>query len=226
MNEFLFLIATVCCLGLVVLMYRLFGKIGLYAWSAIAAVLVNLITPKCITLFGLATSAGNILYASTFLVTDILSENHTHQEARKCVLIGGIGTLCYLAVSQVTLLFTPNEYDFISNSMRDVFSLAPRLTIASVACYFVSNMLDTYLYKWLSKRTSKIWIKNNVATMTSQFLDSVLFTLFAFAGIMPTRGLIEFAITLCLLKFFVAILDTPFAYLGKIIYTNFHRNKQ
>lgn len=223
MNEILFLSATLCCLAMVVLMYRLFGKTGLYVWSAIAAVLVNLITPKCITLFGLAASAGNVLYASTFLATDILSENHGHDEAKKCVLLGGIGTLCYLAVSQITIWFQPNEFDFIAESMKDVFSLAPRLTIASVFCYFISNLFDTYLYKWLSKVTDKIWIKNNAATMAAQLVDSVLFAFLAFAGLMPIIGVIEFAATLYSIKVLVALLDTPFAYLGKMVYNKYHK---
>lgn len=217
MNELIFLSATIACLSMVILMYKLFGKTGLYIWAAISAVLVNLIVPKCITLFGLAASAGNILYASSFLATDVLSENHSHKDARKCVIIGGIGTLSYLAVSQITLLFTPNEFDFVAQSMKEVFQLAPRMTLASVICYLISNTFDTYLYQFLSKRTSKIWIRNNLSTMTSQFLDSVLFSFAAFAGVMPLKSIIELTITTYALKLIVAAIDTPFIYLSKKI---------
>lgn len=217
MNEIIFILATLCCLLAVVFLYRIFGKTGLFVWSAIASVLVNLIVPKCITIFGLAASAGNILYASTFLATDILSENHSHKDARKCVLIGGIGTLSYLVVSQVTLLFTPNEFDFISQSMKDVFQLAPRMTLTSIFCYLTSNTLDTYLYQFISKKTDKLWIRNNLSTMTSQFIDSVLFAVIAFIGVMPLQGIIEFATTTYLIKLIVAAIDTPFIYLSKKI---------
>ena len=215
MNEFIFISSTLICLFSVILFYRFLGKMGLFVWVAIASILANIIVAKCITLFGLAASAGNILYASTFLATDILSENHSHKDARLCVIIGTISIIVYLAVSQITLLFAPNEFDFISPYMSEIFKLAPRITITSIVCYYISNTLDTYLYQWFSKKTVFLWLKNNGSTWTSQFIDSVLFSIIAFAGVMPIQGIVEFAITTYIIKIIVALLDTPFIYIAK-----------
>ncbi len=72
-NNVLFFVAVVFYLCAVLVAYRLFGKSGLYAFTVIAAILANIQVCKNVDIFGLATTAGNVLYAASFLVTDIIS---------------------------------------------------------------------------------------------------------------------------------------------------------
>ena len=74
--------------GAILIVYRLFGKIGLFIWVPIAAITANIQVLKTIEIFGLTATLGNIVYATTFLVTDILSENYGKSDARKAVAFG------------------------------------------------------------------------------------------------------------------------------------------
>ena len=62
---------------MVILIYRLFGKTGLYIWTAVAVILANIQVMKTIQVFGLVTALGNVIYSSLFLVTDIINENYS-----------------------------------------------------------------------------------------------------------------------------------------------------
>lgn len=62
--------------GAIILAYRFWGKIGLFIWIPIASIVANIQVTKTIDLFGLTATLGNIVYAGSFLVTDILNENH------------------------------------------------------------------------------------------------------------------------------------------------------
>ena len=62
---------------LVVLIEKLFKKEGLYVWLSIAVILANLTVCKMIDVFSFTTSLGNVLFASTFLATDIMSEKYS-----------------------------------------------------------------------------------------------------------------------------------------------------
>ena len=80
-NELIFIITVIIYLGSVLLLYKIFGKNGLYIFAVFATILGNIAVCKCTDIFSIATTAGNVLYASTFLVTDILSEKYGKKAA-------------------------------------------------------------------------------------------------------------------------------------------------
>ena len=53
---------------------------------------------------------------------------------------------------QVMLLFKPNNLDFAQESMKTIFGLVPRISIASIVMLALSNILDVKLYSWLKKK--------------------------------------------------------------------------
>jgi len=64
---------------------------------------------KTIQIFGLVTALGNVIYASLFLVTDILNENHTRKDAQKAVLIGFFILIATTIIMHISLQFIPYE---------------------------------------------------------------------------------------------------------------------
>ncbi len=54
----------------------MWGKTGLYVWVAISTIIANVQVLKTVSIFGMVATLGNIVYATSFLATDILSENH------------------------------------------------------------------------------------------------------------------------------------------------------
>lgn len=218
-NELLFLLTTIVSFAGVVLTYRLFGKVGMWIWMAIATIIANIEVAKCVDMFGLATALGNVIYGSTFLSTDILSENHGEKEAKRSIWMGMFFMLAATLLIQMSLLFIPNESDFVSPSMKTLFSLVPRFTIVSFVCFLISNRLDVFLYQWIGKRTKHIWVKNNAATMIAQFVDTVLYTFFAFVGVFGFKEMCEIFLSAYIMKAIVAVFDTPFLYWAKNIHT-------
>ena len=223
MNEILFLISIVFYLSGVLFAYKIFGKTGLYIWTAISAILANIEALKMVDMFGLSVTLGNALYASSFVVTDILSENHDKESANKAVNIGLFTTIIWVLATQLILKFEPNSLDFINRSLIEVFGLMPRIVIASIFTYAVVQKIDVILYHKVWEKTNKIfknsnkglWLRNNISTLTSQFLDTLTFTLIAFAGTMPFKELISLVLTTYILKAVVSILDTPVIYIAK-----------
>ena len=83
MNEILLVASLFVIYGCVLLAYRLFGKSGLYCFTAIATITANIEVLIMVKAFGMEQTLGNILFASTFLVTDIISEIEGKKAARK-----------------------------------------------------------------------------------------------------------------------------------------------
>ena len=220
-NNMIFIITVLLYLGSVLLLYKIFGKNGLFAFAVFATLLGNIAVCKCVDIFGLSTTAGNVLYASTFLVTDILSEKYGKKEAARAVAYSFSMMLLWMIGTQMILLFTPNANDFIDGSMQAVFALAPRITLASLAGFVLSQNLDVFLYHFIWGKTgngrSMLWLRNNGSTLTSQAVDTVIFTTLAFWGVYPAGVFFSILITTYLFKALVALLDTPFMYLARKI---------
>ncbi len=218
MNELLWLAMLLLNFAAVMICYRLWGKTGLYAWIPISVILANIQVTKTITLFGLEATLGNIIYATSFLATDILNENYGKRAAGKAVGIGFFALITMTLFMHLALRFEPSPADFIHEHLAQVFSLMPRIAAGSLIAYGISQVHDIWAYSfWKRKRPEArfIWLRNNASTMVSQLIDSVVFTLIAFAGVFPMEVLIQIIASTYLLKWAVAAADTPFIYLAR-----------
>lgn len=220
-NELIFIVTVLVYLGSVLLLYKLYGKNGLYAFAIFATLLGNIAVCKNVNIFGVATTAGNVLYAATFLVTDILSEKYGRKDATHAVAYSFSIMVLWMLGTQLILWFAPNENDYINESLKVVFGLVPRITVASLGGFIVSQNIDVFLYHYIWSKTgsdrTKLWLRNNGSTLTSQLIDTVIFTTVAFLGVYPGNVFLSIMITTYVFKAIVALLDTPFMYLARKI---------
>ena len=227
-NELIFIITVLIYLGSVLLLYWVFGKNGLYAFAIFGTLLGNIAVCKCVDIFGVSTTAGNVLYASTFLVTDILSEKYGKKSATRAVAYSFSIMVLWLLGTQLILWFAPNANDYINESLKVVFGLVPRITIASLAGFVLSQNLDVFLYHLIWSKTgnskAKLWLRNNGSTLTSQAIDTVIFVFIAFWGVYPANVFFSILITTYVFKAIVALLDTPFMYLARRISPRTEKN--
>ncbi len=218
-NELLWLMFLLLDLSSVVLFYRLFGKSGLYAVIVMSSIICNIQVVKLVNVFGFVATLGNIVYASNFLATDILSEIYGKRDARKGVWMG-FGTLIVATIwMQMALLFKPAPEDFADPHLRAIFTLMPRITFASLTAYLLSQFHDVWAYHFWKEKThgKHLWLRNNASTMVSQAIDTLVFTTIAFLGVVDLKTFGSIVLTTYFLKWLVAIFDTAFIYMAKFI---------
>ena len=202
--------------SLVVLIEKLFKKEGLYVWLSIATILANLTVCKMIGILGYTTSLGNVLFASTFLATDIMSEKYGKNDAKKGVYLSIFSGITFIIITQLTLLFIPSADDVVNTAMKTLFAVSIRTTAASMFMFFISNMADIYLYNKLkSKYPNKMWLRNNISTILCNCIENYFFNTLAFIGIFPMSVIISIATTTTIIEIIIALCDTPFLYLSK-----------
>ncbi len=217
-NEWFGLLFIIVNFVLVLVMYRLFGRTGLFVWIGISTILANLQVIKTIEIFGLTATLGNAMYGTAFLVTDILNEKYGKKEAQKAVWLGFFTLLIMTVIMQMVLVFQPHPEDIAQESLSTIFFLIPRIVLGSLAAYLIAQFADVYIFSFLKKKfpkDSQFWIRNNGSTMISQLLDTLVFTTIAFLGEYPFDIWLEIFITTYILKWIVSLLDTPFGYIAK-----------
>ena len=227
-NELLWIALMIVAFIGIILAYRFFGKTGLYSWMAMVIIVANIQVMKTVKVFFWVTALGNIVYATTFLVTDILNENYGKKDARKAVWIGFFILIITTILMQICLKFIPDSSDTLSPALQHIFGLVPRITFASLTAYLISQLHDVWAFDFW-KRLFKgkfLWLRNNLSTMTSQLMDNVIFTYIAFVGLFGLFGwkqVFEWSIVIQIffvsyvMKFVVAACDTPFVYWSKAL---------
>ena len=191
--------------------------------SAVATILANIEVVLLINAFGMEQTLGNVLFAATFLITDILSECEGKQAANKAVFLGVFTSLFFLLLTQSWLLYIPSENDTMMGAVSAVFSNTPRMISASLVVYAVSQLFDVWLYhKWwaftekrFGDRRSFLWLRNNGSTLISQIVNTLLFTLFAFWGTYDASTLCWIFLSSYVIYVFTSLLDTPAVYLAR-----------
>jgi len=222
-NELLLLLTLITLYSGVVLFYRFFGVTGLYCWVVIATITANIEVMILVHAFGMDQTLGNVMFASTFLTTDIISETVGKKEAKKGVMIGVASALVFLVVSQSWLLYAPAAEDTMMPAMKEVFSNTPRILIAGFVTYAIVQFFDVWLYHklWdatvirLGNQRRLLWFRNTFSTLTSQLLNTVLFTFGAFWGVYEWPVLLDIMLASYAIFIVTSIADTPFIYIAR-----------
>ncbi|MCA1040625.1 queuosine precursor transporter [Bacillus infantis] len=190
----------------------------LYLNAAFAGLLIlsNILAVKLFSLGSWAVlPAAVIVYVFTYPITDIIGEVYGKEAARKTVLAGFV-TQLLSAVFIFAAIHLPSAPFFGAQAeFETILSGSFRITIASLISYLVSQNLDVYVFHKLKEKhgSKKLWIRNNLSTVSSQLIDTSVFILIAFYGTMPAGALLAMIGTQYVFKFLVALIDTPLVYL-------------
>ncbi len=224
-NEIILIFSVALIFGMTLVWYILFGIKGLMCFTVLATIAANIEVLILVNAFGMPQTLGNILFASTFLITDILSEVAGKKEANRAVNIGIMTCVTFVLLSQSWLLYTPSGEDWAFPSILAIFSNTPRMMIVGLVVYAIVQRIDVWLYhRWwdfTQKRFGThrgfLWLRNNGSTLISQLLNTGLFTLGAFWGIYDPGTLLSIAVSSYIIFVFTSLLDTPFVYWARMM---------
>lgn len=212
------LVSAVTCIGS--LYARRYGSPeGLIALYVLFVTLSQIIASK-IALFdiGVATftaPAAVVIFAVTFLITDIVNERFGRSTTYRMIAIAFATQIVMLAFLALSNSLEPAPFWDGQDAWKRVFGIVPRIMLASWATFLVSENLDAFLFDILRRMTGgrHLWMRNVVSSALSLSVDTVLFVSLAFAGTdMPLWELMKGQF---IAKYLVCLADIPFMYLNR-----------
>ncbi len=226
LNTFvLWIIMLLFCFSSILIFLKLFGFAGLYVYSALAVIIGNIQVLKTVDFFYSPepVALGTVLFASTFLCTDILSEYFGKDKAQTNVLIGFVSFLFITIVMLITIGFNPSVNDWAQDSLVNIFTPMTRFFIASMIAYLISQYFDVWIYSIIKNLTTNrfLWLRNNISTILSSLIDNTIFSILAWIILNPNpetfyNVIMIYIFGTYILRIFIALIDTPFMYLSKI----------
>lgn len=235
--EVIWVTLLVFTFGAILAMLRMFGASGLYIYISIAIIAANVQVLKVVkfSVFNQPVALGTILFATTYICTDILNEFYGKKAARKSIYLGFMAMFLMTFFMLLTLGFkplTPEEAVGMEWGLENhahiagVFLSSPAILLAGMISYLCSQLNDVWLYSFFKKLTKGkyIWFRNNAAAAISAFIDDVVFSVLAwvvFAEEPLEAGVLwgTYILGTYALRLVVAIVDTPVIYLAKYCMT-------
>ena len=191
----------------------------LFALFVSSMVMVNTLGSKITTIMGVRVSVGIFFVPVLFLITDIIGEVFGRKEASRFVNMATVMLVLLVAMIYVCIAVKPNDSWDMQEQYALVFGSSLRMTLASLVSFVVAQQLDVFMFSFWGKVTNgkHLWIRNNLSTIASQFLDTTIFEFIAFWHLTPkftTSYVFSLILPYWLFKVVFALMDTPFCYLG------------
>ena len=195
----------------------------------------NILASKVMVWFNFNVPAGVVAYALVFWCTDVIGEIWGKRIAYYFVFLGFVANLVLLLLIQLAIMSPAAIFWGHQAAYEQTLGNVWLIVLASMTAYLVSQLHDIWAFDFWRRLTQgkKLWLRNILSTVVSQTIDSVLFVVIAFASSLPFNVLMSMIIGQLVIKWGLALFDTPFIYLaikwletpidgahGKISYAN------
>lgn len=192
--------------------YRYF----IYIAVAFVALLMisNTVATKIIQLGSFSFAGAILIFPLSYIFGDILTEVYGYRSSRKIIWSGFAATLfmslCYILVGYLPASpFWANQ-----EAYETILGVVPRIVVGSLLAYFAGEFCNSYVLSkmkiWTKGR--HLWARTIGSTVVGEGVDSVIFVLVAFFGVLPSPALFTIIVSGYVLKVAIEVVFTPITY--------------
>ncbi len=220
-GETLSIISFIIGVLVMLFMFRVFGLVGLYVYSSAATITANIQVLKLMTFSSMAepVALGTAVFSTIFLCNDIITEHYGSEAAKKNIWLSFVTQILVTITMVVAIGFNPPNGDKAHDAISLLFLPAPRLLIASLVAFVVSQLFNINIFQALSKicKEKMLWLRSNAALMISELVDNIIFSSLAWVILSPTPVsmttlIYTYIIGTYILRVIFAIFSTPIIY--------------
>jgi queuosine precursor transporter len=174
----------------------------------------NVTSTKIVALGPLTFDGGTILFPLSYIFGDILTEVYGYARSRKVIWLGFFAALL-MSITFIVVGALPPAPDWANQTAYEqILGLTPRIVVASLIAYFAGEFANSFTLAKLKIVTHgrRLWVRTIGSTLIGQVIDTALFILIAFTGVVPNALLLTLIISNYLFKCGVEVLFTPITY--------------
>ncbi len=178
------------------------------AYTAVI-LLANWYDIRTISIAGLDTDAGTIIFPFSFLLSAVITEVYGYKNARKSIWMGFLFNTLFILYGQLIQIFpSPNYAIEVNKSFDSLMSFNIRIIIASTISYFCAEPLGSFLIAKLKIKTQGrfIALRFLFCVAMASGIDSTIFTLIGFYKLMQGHDMLIFIRNMWIIKVAVEVL--------------------
>ncbi|MGF1496147.1 MAG: queuosine precursor transporter [Elainellaceae cyanobacterium] len=196
-------------------MSRAFRHLDTITALFVAVLLISNIASTKIVDFGPFTfDGGTLLFPLSYIFGDILTEVYGYARSRKVIWLGFLSAFI-LSVTLIIVGALPPAADWEYQAAYDqILGLTPRIVAGSLIAYFAGGFSNSFTLAKLKLLTQgrQLWLRTIGSTLIGQLVDTALFVVVAFTGVLSGSLLATIILSNYLFKCGVEILFTPVTY--------------
>jgi len=177
-------------------------------------IISNIIAVKLVTIGPLVVTAAIVLFPLSYILADVLTEVYGYAVARRTIWIGFLCNLVAVLAIVVGGLIPAAPFWEGQDAYDAILGYSSRLLAASFVAYLGGEFLNAFVLAKLKLRTAgrHLWLRTIGSTLVGQALDSAVFVVVAFAGVLPTEALVAAAVSQWAAKSLYEAIATPLTY--------------
>ncbi|MCM2339133.1 MAG: queuosine precursor transporter [Burkholderiales bacterium] len=192
--------------------YKYLNSIGVFFVSVL--LISNVASTKILNLGWFTFDGGTLLFPLSYIFGDILTEVYGYKKSRNVIWLGFFMALI-MSIVFIIVGKLPAAPDWNNQNAYDlILGLTPRIVFASLVAYFFGEFSNSFILAKMKIWTKgkMLWLRTIGSTIVGEFIDSTLFIVIAFFGILPNSLLLTLIISNYLFKTGIEILFTPLTY--------------
>ncbi len=176
--------------------------------------LSNVITGKLISIAGLVLPGAAILFPLTYIFGDVLTEVYGFKKARMVIWLGFACNILMVGVFALVMVIPSPEFFKGEAAFASVLGMTPRIVMASLLAYFAGEFFNSALLSKIKLLTQGrfLWLRTIGSTLVGEGVDTVLFIVLAFWGLLPSGVLGQMIIFQYVFKVAYEVAITPLTY--------------
>lgn len=202
--------------------YKYLGTISVFFVSVL--LISNVASTKIIDFNWFTFDGGTLLFPLSYIFGDILTEVYGYNKSKKVIWLGFFMALL-MSLVFILVGILPSAPGWNNQNAYDlILGLTPRIVIASLVAYSFGVFSNSFILAKMKIWTKgkMLWTRTIGSTLVGEFVDSIIFIVIAFWGILPRELLITLIISNYIFKTMIEIIFTPITY--KVV--KFLKNKE
>ncbi len=194
---------------------RSFRYLDFITAAFVAVLLVSNVASTKIVAFGpFSFDGGTLLFPLAYIFGDILTEVYGYARSRRVIWIGFFWLLAAAVVFAMVDWLPPAADWPHQDAFNAILGQTPRIVAASLLAYFAGEFANSFVLAKMKVATEGrwLWTRTIGSTLVGEGIDTVVFVLVAFYGVLPNALLWAVLVSNYIFKVGVEVLFTPVTY--------------
>ncbi len=177
-------------------------------------ILSNITSAKIVGIKFISFDGGTILFPLAYILGDVLTEIYGYARARRVIWIGFFMNILMVTTFWLVGALPSDPSWGGQESYNAILGVVPRIVLGSLVAYLAGEISNSLVLAKLKAKTNGkyFWLRAIGSTVVGQFLDTTIFLLIAFAGILPWSLILTIWLTNYIFKIGIEIVMLPITY--------------
>lgn len=187
-------------------------KVAQYLFGIYCASLIiqNMLAMKSIDVLGFTVTTGVLISPLLFIAQDVSSEVFGYKQTKDMILLSFAMNFIAVVLYQAAIAIPASSVWSNQEAFSTILGTTVRISIASFMAYILGSLANSkVMVKLKARYPESLFVRAITSTIVGQLLDNAIFSIVAFAGVMPVANIVTMIVGATLFETVYEVLLYP-----------------